>query len=83
MGALGPHTQGCAINPVDGARIFYVEFGPSNAERTIVFLIAYQRLYTGLKRNRDRDRGCGTVPPSSDDDKHSEHSLPLLRTRRP
>jgi pimeloyl-ACP methyl ester carboxylesterase/predicted glycosyltransferase len=41
MRALDSHTQGYAINPVDGVRIFYEEFGPSNAERTIVFLVPW------------------------------------------
>jgi len=38
MRALEPHTQGYAINPVDGVRVFYEVFGPPNAERNLVFL---------------------------------------------
>ena len=41
MRALEPHTQGYAINPVDGVRLFYEEFGSPDAERTIVFLVPW------------------------------------------
>jgi pimeloyl-ACP methyl ester carboxylesterase len=38
MRALGPYMQGHASNPVDGVQSFYEVFGPSNAERNLVFL---------------------------------------------
>src|SRR5215471_20992 len=41
MRALEPHTQAYAINPVDGVRIFYEEYGPADAERSIVFLVPW------------------------------------------
>jgi pimeloyl-ACP methyl ester carboxylesterase len=51
MRALEPHTQGYAINPVDGVRVFYEVFGPSNAERSLLFLtpwgIVHSRIWKG------------------------------------
>src|SRR5579871_4409032 len=44
MRALYPHTDGYATNPGDGVRVFYEVFGPTDAERTLVFLPTWSLL---------------------------------------
>ncbi len=36
MRALYPHTDGFAMNPVDGVRLFFEVFGRPDAVRTLV-----------------------------------------------
>jgi pimeloyl-ACP methyl ester carboxylesterase len=49
MHALDPHTDGYATNPIDRVRVFYEVYGPSEAERSLVFLppwtMAYGRVW--------------------------------------
>ncbi len=51
MRALYPHTDGYASNPIDDVRVFYEVFGPTDAERSLVFLapwpLAYGRIWKG------------------------------------
>src|SRR5262245_30896001 len=48
MRALYPHTDGYAINPIDGVRLFYEVFGPPDAERTLMFLPTWSLLHSRI-----------------------------------
>jgi pimeloyl-ACP methyl ester carboxylesterase len=48
MRALEPSTNGYAVNPDDGVRVFYEVFGPPDAEHTIAFLPTWSLVQSRL-----------------------------------
>jgi pimeloyl-ACP methyl ester carboxylesterase/predicted glycosyltransferase len=52
MRALEPRTQGYAINALDGVRVFYEVFGPSNAERNLVFLTPWGIVHSRIWKSQ-------------------------------
>src|SRR6185295_11996768 len=48
MRAVYPRHEGRATNPCDGVRIFFEVFGPSDADRSIVFLPSWSLVHSRI-----------------------------------